>query len=86
MQPRASRARVDGLHGTSLRVRVQAPPADGRANDAVRELLAGAVGVPARDVELLAGHKGRHKRVKILGDPAALEHAIRSLIEPHSSV
>ncbi|ROR34487.1 DUF167 family protein [Inmirania thermothiophila] len=66
VQPRASRTAVVGPEGERLRVRVSAPPADGRANAALAELLAEAFGVPRRQVEILAGAGARDKRVRIV--------------------
>lgn len=67
VQPRASRAGVLGLHGESLRVRVQAAPADGAANAAVVALLAEALGVPPRSVRIVAGATSRSKLVEVTG-------------------
>lgn len=73
VQPRASRSEVVGAHGDSLRVRLAAPPVDGAANEALVELLADALGVPKRAVEIRRGHSGRTKVVRAEGvdEPAA---------------
>jgi hypothetical protein len=71
VQPRAKQPGIDGTHGDALRVRVQAPPVDGAANDAVVTLIAGALGVPARDVRIAAGQTGRQKLVDVDGIDAA---------------
>ena len=63
--PNARRTEVDGLHDGALRVRLAAPPIDGRANEALVAWLAKALGVPKRDVELLRGESGRRKQVAI---------------------
>jgi uncharacterized protein (TIGR00251 family) len=65
VQPRASSDGFAGVMGDALRVRVAAPPADGRANSRLLEFLAGAFDVPRSRVELLAGHGGRRKRIRI---------------------
>jgi hypothetical protein len=65
VQPRASRAGVEGVHGDAWRVRVQAPPADGAANAAVCELFADALRVPRRSVRLVAGLRARVKIIEI---------------------
>lgn len=65
--PRASRTEIAGVEGSSVRVRVTAPPANGAANDAVRRLLARALGCPPSAVEILRGHGGREKLVRIVG-------------------
>ena len=60
--PRSSADRIDGFGADGvLRLRVTAAPADGQANDAVIKLLANALGVPPRDVALVAGATARNK-------------------------
>ena len=65
VQPRASRSEFAGLHGDRVRVRLQAPPVDGRANAALVEFLAEAFGVPRARVTIEHGLAGRDKRVRI---------------------
>lgn len=67
VQPRSSRAGVDGVHGDALRVRVNAPPVDGAANEAVVELLAKALGVAKRAVRIVGGATSRSKTVDVDG-------------------
>jgi uncharacterized protein len=67
VQPRAGHDEIVGRHGNALRVRVQAPPVDGRATEAVRRLLGAAFGVPPSRVELLSGDRSRLKRFRLLG-------------------
>ena len=69
VQPRASRSEVTGLHGSALRVRLQAPPVDGAANEALVAFLAESLGVRAREVRLVAGGTSRSKVVEVLGVP-----------------
>lgn len=65
VQPRASRSEFAGMRGDRLRVRLQAPPVDGRANAALVEFLAEACGVPRARVTIEHGLAGRDKRVRI---------------------
>jgi uncharacterized protein (TIGR00251 family) len=67
VQPRASRNAVEGLHGDRLRVRLRAPPVDGRANEALVALLAETFDIPRSRVRIEHGAGGRDKRVRILG-------------------
>lgn len=67
VQPRSRRPGIDGVHGDALRVRVQAPPVEGAANEAVVAVLAEALGVPARAVHIAAGQSGRQKLVDVDG-------------------
>ena len=65
VMPNAKRTEVDGLHDGALRLRLAAPPIDGRANEALVAWLAKALGVPRRDVEVLRGESSRRKQVAI---------------------
>jgi uncharacterized protein len=67
VQPRAGRDEIVGRHGDALRVRVQAPPVDGKATEAVRRLLADAFGVAPARVDLVAGERSRLKRFRVRG-------------------
>ena len=67
MQPRARRDEVVGERDGRLVVRVTAPPLDGRANDAVRKLLAKRLGVAPSKVAVVRGHAGRDKLVEVEG-------------------
>ncbi len=63
--PRARRDQVGGERDGRLVVRTVAPPADGKANVAVTKLLAAHLGIPARRLELVAGHTSRDKVFRI---------------------
>lgn len=65
--PRASRNAVVGPYGDSLKIRLQAPPVDGNANQALLHFLAEALDVPRSRLELVSGHTGRQKRVLARG-------------------
>ncbi len=67
LTPRGGRDRIDGWDGAVLRVRVAAPPADGRANESMVRLVAKAVGVPPSRVTLVSGAQSRTKIVEIEG-------------------
>ena len=69
--PRAGRDEIAGERDGTLLVRVGAPPADGRANDAVLRLIARALRVPARDVELVRGARSREKTIRVAGRSGA---------------
>lgn len=66
-QPGAKRTEVAGLHGDSIKIRVAAPAAEDRANQALIEFLARAFGVAKRDVALVGGAKSREKRFEVRG-------------------
>ena len=62
--PRASRDAIEGEYNGALRVRLTSPPVDGRANEALRRLLAERLNVPLAAVRIVAGEKSRTKRVR----------------------
>jgi len=65
VQPRASRDEFCEAHGDSLKVRITAPPADGKANQHLRKYLAKQFRVPASRVRLLRGAGSRNKQFAI---------------------
>ncbi len=65
--PRASKAGIQGLHGDALKIRLRAPPVDGKANAALVEYLAELLKVPERSLSLLTGETGRQKRILVEG-------------------
>ena len=75
VQPRASRAKIEGVHGEAWRVRVQAPPVEGAANDAVCDLLAEALHLPKRRVRVVSGASARTKVLEIEGVSADVVRA-----------
>ena len=77
--PRARRVPVGGCRGDALRLRVQEPPLEGRANEACAAALAGALGLRRAAVSLDPGARGRRKRVRVAGNGAALERRLRAL-------
>ncbi len=82
VQPGAGRNGVDGVAAGAdgspvLKLRVTAPPEDGKANAAVIKILAKAWKVPKGSIEITAGAGGRNKTVLVAGDPTALMRRLR---------
>ena len=71
IQPGAKRSAVCGMYGEAVKIAVKAPPVDGKANSALREFLAGKLGVPTGAVQLVSGATGRDKRLRIAGKSPA---------------
>lgn len=65
--PRASKEGVAGIEGGVVRLRLSAPPVEGKANEALARFLAKALGVPRGRVTLVAGGRGRSKIVRVEG-------------------
>ena len=67
VQPRAGRTQVAGRLGDALKIRVAAPPGDGRASEAARQAIAAAFGVVPAAVSLVSGERSRLKRFRLAG-------------------
>jgi hypothetical protein len=65
--PNAPRSQVVGWLGEALKVKVKAPPVEGRANEALCDFLAETLGLPRRAVTVLRGDTSRQKLVRIDG-------------------
>jgi uncharacterized protein (TIGR00251 family) len=65
--PGASRNEVCGWLGETLKVKLSAPPVDGRANDALVEFLAEKLGLPRHSIMLVRGETARQKLLRIDG-------------------
>lgn len=78
IQPGASRSEFAGMHGEHLKVRIHAPPIDGRANAALIEFLCEAFAVPKAHVDIQRGELGRVKCICIR-QPKALPEVLVKL-------
>jgi uncharacterized protein len=76
VQPRAARNEIDGEWQGALRIRLNAPPAEGRANEALRRFVADCLNVPLGAVKIASGQRSRLKRVEIRGARADRVRAI----------
>ena len=75
--PGASRSAIAGWLGDELKLRIQAPPEQGKANKSVLKLLAAALGVPAKSLRIVRGQTSAHKIIELSGiSPSALEQAV----------
>ena len=77
IQPGTKKTAVAGRHGDALKIRLAAPPVDGKANAALLEFIADALGLPKAAVNLKSGHTSRRKVVEVDG---ATEDAMAALI------
>jgi uncharacterized protein len=87
LTPKGGRDAIDGIETMSdnravLKIRVRAAPSEGEANAALIKLIAKAVGVPPRDVSLVAGATARIKRLVISGDGPTLVAALEKVVAP----
>ncbi len=75
VQPGASRTELAGLHGEAIKLRLRAPPVDGKANDELCRFIAALFAVKRQDVRLLSGESSRQKKI-----------AVRTAGEPPSAI
>lgn len=75
IQPGAKKTEVAGVHGVALKIRLHAPPVDGKANAHLLEFLAARLVVSKAAVTLLGGETSRAKRVRVSGVDAAYVRA-----------
>ena len=81
VQPGAKKTEAAGLHGEALKIRLAAPPVDGKANACLMAFLADRLGVAKAAVSLLSGDTSRLKRVRISGIDPALVRSVFALPE-----
>lgn len=67
IQPKSSKNEVVGPHNGEIKIKITAPPIDGRANEGLIEFLSDYFDIPKRNVLLVKGDTGRHKTVDLLG-------------------
>ena len=75
--PRAAKTEAAGMYGDALKIRVQAPPADGKANLALREFVAEKCGLPLAAVTIISGETSKRKILRLTGTDK--EEAMKSL-------
>jgi uncharacterized protein (TIGR00251 family) len=87
LTPKGGRDAIEGAEAladgrTILKARVRAAASEGEANAALVRLLASTLGIRLADVTLVAGAKGRIKRLKITGVGATLAAALEKFVNP----
>ena len=65
VQPGAKKSECAGLHGEALKIRLAAPPVDGKANEALLRFLAERLAIPRQQISLKSGQTSRQKVVEI---------------------
>lgn len=77
--PRAAKDAIQGLLGDALKIRIQAPPVEGKANTHLVKFLSKHWRIPRRDIEILSGETGRNKRIRISNPPPELRKTLLSI-------
>ncbi|MCB1104166.1 MAG: DUF167 domain-containing protein [Cephaloticoccus sp.] len=78
--PNAARSEIIGWMGDVLKVRLKAPPVDGKANAELCRFLAATLGLPKSAVTLATGGSSREKRVRI--EDLTLDEVHRQITRP----
>jgi len=73
--PRSSKCELAGIQGDALKIRITAPPVEGRANEECISFLASLFNVKKVQIAIEAGHKSKNKRVSIAGLTSVDVHA-----------
>ena len=77
IQPGAKKTEVAGLHGEALKIRLAAPPVDGKANACLMAFLADQLDVAKASITLVSGDTSRAKRIRVCGvDPVFVRKAL----------
>jgi uncharacterized protein (TIGR00251 family) len=77
VQPRAAKNKIGESQGAELKIHVTAPPVDSAANEALIELLSEKLDCGRNQIEIIRGHKSRHKTLKLYG--FAAEEVLRKI-------
>lgn len=67
VQPGGRRNEILGTHGDALKLRIHAPPVDGKANEMIIEFFSEELGIAKKNIEILRGHTSRQKTLRITG-------------------
>lgn len=65
VQPKSSQNAIVGVHGEALKIKLNAPPVDGKANKALIQLVAKTLHCPKSAVEIISGQASRNKRLLV---------------------
>lgn len=67
VEPRSSKSEVVGPYGDALKVKLNSPPVEGKANKELIEVLAREFGIAKKDVEIISGQASKNKTVRLIG-------------------
>jgi hypothetical protein len=83
LQPRSSKNEIVGPYRDGIKIKVTAPPVEGKANNALIRLLAGELDIPASGIEIATGRRSREKMIRISGvDPQDWVRRLQAISTP----
>jgi len=78
IQPKASRDKITGIYDGRLRIKIAAPPVDGKANERLISFIAKTLGVPKSGVEIVKGKTSKLKTLRVIGIDEKVYNALLS--------
>ena len=79
VQPGAAKNEIVGAPGDALKIKIDAPPIKGKANEALIDFLAKKLSVKKSEVEIVSGHTSRVKKIKVIGEGVKIKEKIQGL-------
>mgnify|MGYP000735950613 CR=1 FL=1 len=80
VQPKSSKNAIVGIHGAALKIKLNAPPVEGKANKALIQLVAKLLKCPKSNVEIVSGQASRNKRLLLRIEPGPHSAAHRQAL------
>jgi len=80
VQPGASKNEIVGIQEDALKLRISAPPVQGKANSKLIQFLAKQLGVKRSQVEILSGHTSKIKKIKVVGEAIKIEKNLQHFL------
>lgn len=77
--PNSSRCEICGVLDEALKIKLDVPPVDGKANVKLIKFLSKQLGVPKTSIEIISGETGKNKIIFIKGNPEELTRKLCSL-------
>lgn len=85
VRPNAAANKIEGLHDGLLKLRINAQPVEGAANQAVIKLLSKSLGVPKTSIEIISGHTNKQKRLQLYID-AEKSRSVVAFMDQYSGI
>lgn len=85
VRPNAAANKIEGLYDGLLKLRINAQPVEGAANQAVVKLLSKSLGMPKTSIEILTGHTNKQKRLQLHID-AEKSRAVAAFLDQYSGI
>jgi uncharacterized protein (TIGR00251 family) len=80
VEPRSSKSGIAGPYGDALKVNLNSPPVEGKANKELIDVLAEELGIAKKDIEIISGQSSKNKIVRLHGLTVVSEK-LKGLIE-----